>query len=446
MASSTTSTDGLGTETMKLSIPTVLKSSSRVVTPFSTNILVVGGAYAGLSAVVSLKNHLQAMANATNVGRLFGSGSSKISITLIEPKSGLLNIIGIPRCVVDPEFAKSQYVAFDHLTDVKFDAVISADDTVRAVDDAPNAGAGFLLNYVQGRVTYLDTRKAQYTLNGAPEDKAIIDFDYVIYAAGRDRTWPITPDAFSLAGFVEEMDRARQTIAAHQTVSVIGAGAVGIELAGDIKFKFPHKTVNLIHPHPLFPPEPLLEDFRRQAQQSLQRAQVNVITNTRVARELDSGDLETTDGRTIASGVNFWCTSHRNNTTVLASALKKSFVTATNNVTVNEYLQLHNPATNEVVDNFFCLGDLIDKPIIKSAGWALYCGRLVANNLAHHLLENRFVETFADLNTIPRGMVIIAGNEEIVSELSGVVELNNANYVNEYKDYCMGKVRATLTC
>lgn len=348
--------------------------------------------------------------------------------------------------MVDPGFAKSQYIPFDKLTDLKFDSVISADESIGPAADSDNSQSGFLLNYVQGKVTYLDSKKAQYTLNNSSSEKAIIDFDYVIYAAGRDRSYPITTDAHSLDSFLGEMDEVRSRIAAKDTVTVIGAGAVGVELAGDIKFKFPQKTVNLIHPHALFPPESLLEEFKKQACQSLQRAKVNVFTNTRVDKELESGDLICTDGRTIKSDVNFWCTKHRNNTAFLANNIKKSFVTEKDNVTVNEYLQLYNPQTHESVDNFFCLGDLIDKPIIKSAGWALYCGRLVANNVAHQIVENKFVETFVDLDTIPRGMVLIAGNEEIVSELSGEVELNNANYVNEYKDYCMGKVRATLTC
>ena len=46
------------------------------------------------------------------------------------------------------------------------------------------------INYVHGRVTYLNQHKAQYTLGSPVSEKAIIEFDYVILATGRDRTGP----------------------------------------------------------------------------------------------------------------------------------------------------------------------------------------------------------------------------------------------------------------
>ena len=79
----------------------------------------------------------------------------------------------------------------------------------------------------------------------------------MILATGRDRNWPTTPLATTYGQYMLEMDNARQEIANADTISVIGAGAVGIEFAGDIKTEFPHKTVNLIHPHECFPQEPL---------------------------------------------------------------------------------------------------------------------------------------------------------------------------------------------
>ena len=48
------------------------------------------------------------------------------------------------------------------------------------------------------------------------------------------------------------MAKVKQDIERADIVSVIGAGAVGIEIAGDIKTEFPNKTVNLIHPHETF--------------------------------------------------------------------------------------------------------------------------------------------------------------------------------------------------
>lgn len=420
-----------------LSPATVLKQALRVPVSFNTNILIVGGGYLGISTLVSLKNHLRRVSR--EKPKLF---ERPVSVTLVEPRAGLLNIIGVPRCMVDVEFAKTQFVPFEYLNDLVFDSVILTDEKVAEIGKGNNTPAGFLLNYVHGTVTYLDDKRAQYSVHSLDE-KAFIDFDFVVYAAGRDRAWPISPRGHTLPQFLDEMSQFTKSVEQHDTISVIGAGAVGIEVAGDIKFKYPNKSVSLIHPHALFPPEPLQDAFKNLTRESLERAGVQVITNARVEKELSSGDLVLTDGRTIKSQFNYWSNHHHNNTKMISKTLHH-YLSTENNIYVNQYLQLERDGIT--ISNFFAIGDLVEMPMIKSAGWAMYMGRQVANNLIHLLTENVFVEPFPDLNTVPKGMVLIAGNEEIVSELSGEIELNNKNYSQEYKDYCLGKVRATLAC
>ena len=59
-------------------------------------------------------------------------------------------------------------------------------------------------------------------------------------------------------------------------ISIIGGGAVGIELAAEIKLHYPNKVVNLIHPHGTLPPEPILDAFKNKTLQSLKQANINV--------------------------------------------------------------------------------------------------------------------------------------------------------------------------
>lgn len=415
---------------------------------FKTSILVVGGAYAGLAAVKSFQIHLAERAKNSEYTSWFQSLSQKISITLVEPRAGLLNVLGMPRAIVDPNFAKSQYIQFQELNDLQFDEVISRDQKIlQTLNDSKESNSvthvGFELKYVHGTVTYLDDHKAQYMLNNDPDsEKGLIDFDYVVLATGRDRSWPTTPEGYTFDHFMEEMQRAHDNIEKHEIISVIGAGAVGIEIAGDIKNHFPDKTVNLIHPHASFPPEPLSSEFQDAIRDSLKRANINIITNTRIAEEKSNGDLITTTNETIKSELNLWCTSHKNNTSILSSEIRELFVTEKNDIHVNQFLQMAKG--ERLHPNFFVLGDLVNLPIIKSAGWAMYMGRQAANNITSMIFDHKLIEPFPDLTKMPRGMVIIAGNEEIVSELSGEVTLNHENYVVEYKDYCIGKVRATL--
>lgn len=167
------------------------------------------------------------------------------------------------------------------------------------------------------------------------------------------------------------------------------------------------------------------------------------MTGLRVKKTGDLKKIEFTTGGPINTDFTYWCSSFENNTNIFADAFE-SFVSPKNNIYVNDYLQIFHPETYLLVKNDFCVGDLMEKPIIKSAGWALYMGSQVANNLSSMISANRLVEEFPDIAQMPRGMVLVAGNGEIVSELTGEVELDNQAYVEEYNDYCIGKIRATL--
>jgi NADH dehydrogenase FAD-containing subunit len=443
---------------MALSKATVLDSVTTSPVSFTTNILVVGGAYAGLSAINTFITQ-----HKTKIKTLPNKFTSKnrLSLTLVEPRAGLLNVLGMPRCILDSEFAATQFVPYDRLSNFRPDKIVSLNKDLVSKWNLPgesseNYEVGIEVNYVHGRVTYLDEQKAQYNLVNAESSEvgdslAIIDFDYVILASGRDRNWPTTPCAFTYDSFLQEMKKSMDRIDAHDIISIVGAGAVGIELAGDLKHYRPDKQVNLIHPYGHMPPEEhLVDEFKRLTLESVKNAGVNVILNTRVNADKSihlgttEGDLTTTTGATIKSGLNIWCTAHKNNTWFLSKDIKHKYVTPGNDVRVNEYLQLYDSATNTVVPNFFVLGDLAALDIIKSAGWALYHGRQVANNLTSLILENKLVEPHANLAEVPRGMVLVAGNGDLICQLGGVISKNVPEYVEEYRDYCFGKIRATL--
>lgn len=402
---------------------------------FSTNILIIGGSYAGLSALVALKNHLTQRAS-----------QDKIHVTLLEPKAGLLNVLGIPRAIVDTEFAKTQYIPFQDLHDIHFDRLVSNDKYV--VDNlgqliSQNNNSYIDITYVQGSAISFNESVAEYHLNDDSRNSGKIDFDFVVVASGRNRSWPTSPSAYNYESYMKEMEVFNDNVRKCDIITVVGAGAVGIEIAGDIKTKYPEKVVNLIHPHGTFPPEPLTEKFREAIRDSLERAKVNVMTGLRVKKTGDLKKIEFTTGGSIKTDFTYWCSSFQNNTNIFADNFE-SYVSPKNNVYVNEYLQLFHPESKQLVKNVFCVGDLVEIPIIKSAGWALYMGRQVANNLTSLIFDDQLVEEFPDITQMPRGMVLVAGNGEIISELTGQVELNHKGYVEEYKDYCIGKIRATL--
>ncbi|CAK9441255.1 uncharacterized protein LODBEIA_P51240 [Lodderomyces beijingensis] len=437
--------------------PTQLPRFTSKPVSFTTNILIIGGSYAGLATLRSLQQ---------SISPYHHHADRKISVTLVEPRNGLLNILGIPKSIVDPAFAATQYIPFNKLNHVRFTSIVSAEAS--EFDESWYASAEAIdVNFVHGKITYLDRQQAKYQISAdakqeKEEEEGEIRFDYVVLASGRDRNWPTTPASATLQQYLAEMSKAHQMIKQAAVVSVIGAGAVGIEIAGDVKSAYPEKTVNLIHPHGEFPPEPLTAEFKHMIQDSIERAGINIYLNTRIhqhnsgdsAEEAgndddNGGDLVTMHtNKRISSNVNFWCCAKFNNIQFLSRQLA-AYITPTNQIRVNSYLQLNHKgddddASSSTVANFFVVGDLVDFEIIKSAGWAMYMGRQTANNITGLIFSGSCVEKMPELSTMPRGMVLVGGSNEIVSELAGEVELNHEGYVREYVDYCIGKVRATL--
>lgn len=401
---------------------TIASAVLKLVASLSTNILVVGGSYGGMAFINHLKNFLKEK-----------KVEKKLTVTLVEPKAGFLNVLGVPRSIVDPEFSKTQYVSMEEYRTCRFDRMLSDDEfAVNKVGPAiePGVNEDIELTFIQGKVTELKEKEAKYKLNNS-ENEENISFDYCVFAAGRNRTWPSSPDALNWESYLEEMVDFNATVKKHNKIAVVGAGAVGIEIAGDIKTKHPDKEVILIHPHATFPPEPLTDEFKQAVRESLERANVKIITGVRVKQELENHNLELTNGDIVEADFTYWCTAFHNNTGILAGGLEK-YVSPKNNIFVNKYLQLEIPGSNEPIKHFFCVGDLVEIPIMKSAGWAMAMSRVVANALVNSLHSLDPVE---EMPPPANGILLVCGNEDIVSEVGGKVELNNQNYVDQYKTY-----------
>lgn len=71
-------------------------------------------------------------------------------------------------------------------------------------------------------------------------------------------------------------------------------------------------------------------------------------------------------------------------------------------------------------------------------------GRQVVQDIVVHMTDGDVVEKMPKISQIPKGMILVVGNEELVSLLDGVAVVNKESYLEEYADYCLGKVLAML--
>lgn len=410
------------------------------------NILVIGGSYGGIAVLNQLGKLLKEKETTKDTREQNGSSVAdaavKVVITLVEPKNGFLNVIGIPRCMVSADFASTQYVDYESFKNFKFDRVISSDaESVKLAnrssgDSNKPESKRYTFQWIQAKITKLEESSAEYQLEYSGE-KEVIGFDYAIIASGRDRTYPVAPKARSKKEFVNEMQSFIDSFKDKDIISIVGGGAVGIELASEIKLHFPEKQVNLIHPHGTLPPEPLSDDFKSKVIASLENARIKLLLNTRIALEAD-GVLITTDGRRIRSDFTFWTNSKNNNLAFLGDEIRKVYLSPAGNLYVNKYFQLSY--NDQTLPNIMGIGDVVDLPIIKTAGWAMYMGSLVAQNLIELLHGKEFSKAMIASEDIPKGMLLVGGNADIISQNQGAVEVNNKDFVELYKTYWVDRI------
>ncbi|KAG7799629.1 hypothetical protein KL944_004227 [Ogataea haglerorum] len=418
-----------------------------------SRILIIGGSFGGLGALKSIIKKAQNL-------------TQQLDVTLVEPKLGILNILGIPKAVLDPEFAAESFVSFER-ANVYWDTIRLQEgmqfDTKKVLRsenaDKPHLGISaeelkynpnLKLHFVQGHVTELANNVAKVKIGKLdkgrlperyrptkPAEEVEIPYDSVIIASGRTRNWPLDPLSSTAEELRTEMADSTEQIKNAQKTVVIGGGALGIELAGEIKHQFPEKEVVLVHPHATLPPERLVCDqFKQQALEFLKNLGVEVLLNTRIKAEQEDGVLVTTDGRTITSDLTFWCNYKKNNVEFLAKSYPNVFA-PNGDILVTHQYEVKTDA-GDVLGNIFAVGDLVDLPLVKTAGWAYRQGCQAGNNAVELVLnEDRGGYESVDKEYLDKGgMLLVVGmNQSVCEDFFGQIFINDPEHLKMYEDY-----------
>lgn len=171
----------------------------------SKRIAIVGGGYIGADLAKSLDD--------------------TADVTLIEPRSHFVHAPAMIRAVVDPSLTSSALIPYDRL--------LATGRVLRA------------------RATGIDPDGV--TL----EDGQRVEADYIVVATGSSNAVPFKPAGSDIEGLRQANRRIHQQVMAARTIGIVGAGAVGTELAGEITHAMPDKKVTLISDQDrLFPTMP----------------------------------------------------------------------------------------------------------------------------------------------------------------------------------------------
>ncbi|CAG8499022.1 9468_t:CDS:2 [Paraglomus occultum] len=316
-----------------------------------SNIVIVGGGYGG----VAVAQKLEAALHKTH------------RIILIERKTHFWHSVGAPRTVAVNGFESQLLIPYDQL--------------------------------FQNGGKVINAAAVQLSDNEVTLDKAVdefgdkVPFKYAIIATGSDYAKPAKVGGRNKEDIVKEIGIYRAAVKKANRVLIIGGGAVGIELAGEIKTTYNDKDVTVVHSRELLLDDNLPKKFRSRATARLRALGVKIILNERVqfsASDIDNGDktitLVTDKGTTIESDVQLVATGIHVNSGLVGTLNSQLIEADTGLVRVRPTLQL------EGYDRIFALGDITNVKETKMAFRAGLQADVVAKNLVSLISEKKLIE------------------------------------------------------
>lgn len=310
----------------------------------SRTVVVVGGGYGGSAVAKALER--------------------EADVVLVDPRDAFVNAAGSLRALVRPDWAGNVFFPFDTLLTrgtVIRDSAVSVDP---------------------GGVTLASGRR--------------VEADYLVLATGSSYAYPAKPDAASADEALNDLRRTHEELAAARRVLILGAGPVGLELAGEIKEVWPHKQVTVVDPAerllPGFEPE-VVDDLRRRLHELDIRLRLGTGPTAPPPSEpghAGTFTVTTTDGDGITADIWFRAHGARVNSAYLADG-RLTTRTPRGQVPVTETLNVRGH------DHVYAVGDITDVAEAKMAGYAMQHAEVVAKNITAQLRGERPTATYRPL-------------------------------------------------
>ncbi len=137
------------------------------------------------------------------------------------------------------------------------------------------------------------------------------EYDYFVAASGLRRVWPVVPQSLTRKQYLIEASEHIHTVSnAREGVIVVGGGAVGIEMAAELKVTNPDTQVTLVHSREkLLSSEDLPDETKDRALEVLRESGVEVLMSHRLAsaKKAENGngapryDVEFTNGKVMVA-------------------------------------------------------------------------------------------------------------------------------------------------
>ncbi|TLD39663.1 pyridine nucleotide-disulfide oxidoreductase AMID-like [Venturia nashicola] len=300
-------------------------------------VLVVGGSYAGLAATLNLLDLCSGKAPRFTPNIEHTSRPVPVKVTIVDERDGFYHLIGSPLALASEHYSPKGWMRFEDLP---------------ALRSQPD------LKCVQGSMKHIDLEQRIATItNPTTEQSHTEKYDYLIVASGLRRVWPVVPQSLTKKTYLYETSEHIHAVKESAGgVVVVGGGAVGIEMATELKTVSADLDVTLIHSRSkLLSAEPLPDEFKDKTLDLVRESGVKVILDHRV---LETTKLEDTPGKPL------W------------------------KLKLNDGTSIHQFSGEVPHKEFhFATGDIVPFSGIKRCGGAMGMGLQAAVNIHQHILS-----------------------------------------------------------
>ncbi|KAI9155343.1 Oxidoreductase OXR1 [Paramyrothecium foliicola] len=364
-------------------------------------LLIAGGCYAGLSTALNLNDLLDGLTTrmtwdaSVHPGRVQAS----VQITIVDERDGFFHVIGSPLALADAEYAKKAWVKFQDIPALQKPNITILQGTVASVDCA---------------------NKTATIVDGVTKESSTQSYDYFVAASGLRRVWPVVPQSLTRKQYLLEAEAQIDAVhSAKDGVLVVGGGAVGIEMAAELKLVKPDLNVFLAHSRDkLLSSEGLSDECKDVALDLLKEAGVNVLMEHRLAK---TEKVATTDGSTKYE-VEF-TNGHKMVTNEVVMAISRSIPSTTylpasaldeeGYVKILPTLNFADGTPN--ASSHYCGGDAAKWSGIKRCGGAMHQGHYIAHNIYQSIMRDTLTHepTFKQITEVPPMIGLAVGKKAV---------------------------------
>jgi apoptosis-inducing factor 2 len=311
-------------------------------------VVVIGGGYGGVNVAKAL--------------------DEVADVTLVEPKDAFFHNVAALRGLVDPGFLETIFIPYDGLL---------ADGRI-----------------VHDRATEVDGSKV---VLGSGE---VLTPDFVVLASGSTYPFPAKAHADRADDSQDHVRATYKALTEAGHALLLGGGAVGVELAGEIRAAWPDKAVTIVDVAEDILGDRFSIELRSELRRQLEEINVELVLGSALREgeppttpgELAAFTVTTLSGRAITADIWFRCFGVKPESDYLAGPLA-SARTPEGFIPVDQHLRVPGHP------NVFALGD-VSTADAKMAGFAGLQAAVVASNITATISGSDELQTYESMGPV----------------------------------------------